>query len=336
MNYGELQEEVWRYLGYPDTTTGTRQDFRKQEIRNALNTAYGAILARCAPAVNFMKRETTIAIVAGTQDYLISDWCQRPLSFWTQDTFAHPIDFNRAMEADRDGSRGSNNVAGALGPYEVTLLPRTTDPAYSGAAGATSGAAVTEAATTVVLSTAGLTLTSAVVGRMLKLNGEDDDYKIMTQDGAHTVTVDKPVKGKLSSTGTGGAGTGYAAASTRWEIGPAGRYKLRFLPSPTDTATVYVRYMAYPRRLIGDSDTPEIQSEMHHLIVEGAMERVTQGKQALEWAQSYEARFKDKIAMLQKSDRDEYPGHRVPRVATLDDYSMHGRVRQVGEDRRRW
>lgn len=333
MNFNDLQETVWRNLGYPDTTSGHRTDWRLQEIKDGLNTAYHEVAATCAPALNFLKRETTITLVAGTSDYLIDDHCQRPLSMWVEGVNAQPLEFKRAMEADRDGSRGTNNIVGEIAGYAVTLLPRTTTAAYSGVAGSTTGATATEGATFATLGS-GVTLVAAMVGRTFKLNGEQEDYIVTAMNNTSKVlTVDKPIISRLRGDGTTLTGAGYAADTCRWEVGPAGRYKLRFLPSPTVTGTVYVRYMAYPRKLIGDSDTPELQEDMHHLLVEGTMERITQGKQALEWAQTYGQRFKERIAMLQKSDRDEYPSRTVPRVATLDDYV--GR-KQVGEDRRRY
>ncbi len=319
MNYTQLQEEVWRYLGFPDTTSGQRTDWRRQEIREAINRRLQEAAATCAPSLNFLKRETSIAMVSGTSDYLIADDCQRPLSIWIEGTEAQELYFSRALAADQDGSRNGNNVVGNLGGYMVTLLPRTSIAAFSGAAGSTTGALVVEGDAFATLGSA-ITLTSAMIGRTFKLNGEPNDYVVTAINNTSKVlTVDKPILTPLTGTGVSGTGSGYLAAATRWEIGPVGRYKLRFLPSPTVSGTVYIRYMKYARRLIGNSDVPEIQEDMHGLLSKGAMEDLATGKQALEWAATFGAQFKDRIAMLQKSDMDEGMARAVPRVMTLDD-----------------
>lgn len=333
MNFKDMQEEVWKNIGLPDTTTGTRTDARRQTIRDALNQAMADIAATCSPKLDFLIRETTLSVVAGTQDYLIDDRCQRPLSLWTEGQYAHRIDFRKALAADRDGSRNSLYVVGDLGPFQCALLPRTSAATLSNIAAANKGALVVEGAKTCVIGSDNAVLDSSSVGRMLVLNGEDADY-LITGVSSRTITVDKPILARLTGNGVTGTGGGYAEASTSWEIGPAGRFKVRFLPIPTASATVYVRYMAYPRWLVGDSDRPELQKDMHQLIVKGAMKSVASGKQNSESFQLYQVEFERLLTGLKASDVDDYSSDDGPQVETLDTMAGSRPVRQPGEYRR--
>ncbi len=318
MNMRDIMEDIWGNLGMPDTASLNRTDATRQKIRDKVNEAQGALAATCAPSLNFLKRETTITLVAGTQDYLINDWCQRPLSMWLEGSNAHPIFFRKALLADWDGSRNSSYYVGELGPWQVTLLPRTTTPLLGNIAGANTGITGAEDALTATVATSGnAVFTDAVVGRMLTFNGEDNDYRIESQS-SRTLTLDKPIKARLRGDGTTGLGAGYAAATARWEIGPPGRFKLRFLPTPTAAATVYVRYMAYPRFLIGDSDTPELQRDMHSLLVKGAMKGMATTKQNTELFGLWQAEFERQLKDLRRSDMDDISSGDVARPETLE------------------
>lgn len=331
MNFSDLQEECWKNLGYPDPNSD-RTNALLQTIRDSLNGAMDDVAATCAPSLDRLTREATIDVVAGTQDYQLGDWVQRPLSMWTEGQYAHPIYFRRALAADRDGSRNSVYVVGSLGPFQAALLPRT-QPGdnLNGAAGASTGATATAGTTTVTFGASSTVLTSAVVGKMLRLNGEYADYKILSKDSDHVVTVDRPIITRVSGLGST-AGTGYS--SVRWEISPPGRFKIRFLPNPTAAATVYYRYMAYPRKMLNASDEPELQEDMHLILVDGAMKRIAKIKQNAELYGMYGNDYQRFIENLKRSDVDDYSTDDTNQVETLRNMPGSRQIRQPGEYRR--
>lgn len=329
MNFAGLQDRVFKCIGLPDTTAD-RTDAIVMSVQDAINETMEEIAATCHPSLNNLTRVGTLTVVSGTGDYLLNDWAQRLLSIYTEGPYAHQINVRRPAAVDRDGSRGTYYVVGQLGPYQLVQLPRTlkADGVY-GAAGSSTGASVAEDGTAVTFGSGGTVLTSDLVGKMICFNGESADYQITAVGGSHACTVDRPVKARFSGLGTA-RGVGYTNKS--WQISPQGRYKLRFLPLPTNASTVYYRYMAYPRRLLQDDDQPELQTELHHLLWKGAMRSMTLTKQNADAWQMYTKEFNDAIEMLRKSDDDDYAANEVPQVESLYDNQMT--PRQPGEYRR--
>jgi len=266
MNFSNLQEAIWRTLGYHETTQ--RRDWERQEIRDALNECLME-LSRLRPYLWGMVAETSIAIVAGTDTYEINDWCLRPISFYTTDQAAHKVAFRHPQNADRDGSRNSNLVWASNGPWQLTWKPHANAAALSGLA-----ASISEAGTAVT-GLSGLGVADAYVNRLIRFKGEDNDYKITAHTNT-TATIDKAHKGTLTGLGTSGAASNYS--SVKWEIGPPQRYRLQILPSPTEARTMYVRYARRPRRLILDDDTPEIPEEFHNVLWRGALTKISFAK----------------------------------------------------------
>lgn len=317
MNFQDLQEKLFYETGHPDTGAD-RPDYLVQQYRDALNTAQDEIAATCAPSMDHLIREAALAIVSGTQDYLLGDWVQRPLSMWTEDQFAHKVRFRKALSADRDGLRNTVLVPYVLGPYEVVLLPRTNAAALSNGQGVNNGATATEGGAQIGIGSNNAVLTSAVVGRMVRLNGEAADYKIVSVN-SRTITIDRPIVSRIRGLGTTNVGAGYAENTTRWEIGPVGRFQVRFLPMPNMASNVKFRYMAYPRKMLSASDTPELQEDMHHLLWKGAMRALGATKQNAAMYQQYTQEFADAISLLKASDMDDVDSNDGPHCEMLGD-----------------
>ncbi len=176
MNFGDLMEQVWISLGMP--AAAQRQDFRRQEIKDAINTTLQEV-ASAPPFMFRLARETTLSILAGQSVYTLDDWCMRMLSMYTTGNAAHKVTMVEPRAADRDGSRNPNAVFGSLGPWRMTWSPRTQVAAYSGAAGATTGASVSEGEIEISLPP-DTELLPEHVGRMFRLNGEGVDYRIVS------------------------------------------------------------------------------------------------------------------------------------------------------------
>lgn len=320
MNFLDLTDTLRVMTGYPDVAS-TFRDSRLQQYRDALNATLDEVGAAVAPSYFALQQQSSIVTAAGQSAYAVNDWAQRILSVYGVDVnFTYKLDYIRPRNADMSGIRNPNIQS--VGRYAYTDGMRTATAFLSGAAASGTGATVAEGGTSVVFGSSNALLTAAVVGRMLRFNGEDMDYKILTQDGSHTVTLDRPVKARLRGDGTTNAGAGYANA--RWEIGPSGRLTVQVLPQPAEVRTLTVRSMMLPRRLLNDSDTPEIQSEYHHLIWKGAMQKVAASKQNSESYQIYTTEYQTALTLFRKGDIDDVESTDAPPMERLRDKSFLG------------
>lgn len=267
MNFKDFQEDVWRFKGVHDSTL--RHDFEVQQVKDDVNRAMDDIYLS-APYFWHMLRESSLSVVANTSTYALNDYCVKPLSFWTEDQYAHKISFLSPRDVDRIGLRNSTIRGVEPGPFTVTWTPATTSAAKYGASGASEGVTLTNGSTTVTKS-GGTAWASSDIGSIIKFHGEDEDYKVATFTNANSITIDKAYTARL--TGTGTTGTATAPSNARWELTPIGTYQIKFVPTPQSTATVKYRYCARPRRLILQDDTPELPGQYQYLIALGAIMR---------------------------------------------------------------
>lgn len=313
MNLRDLLERLWRSTGYPDTGSA-REDGRYQDYKDFLNAAQDEIARTCSPKLFSFTRRGSIALVAGTQDYTLDDWTIRPLSLFTIGDQAREVVFRRARNADIEFLRNTSYAA-VFGDYTVTDAERSADPYASGIAGATTGVTGVEGAYSATFGSA-VTLTALWVGRMLRFNGEDGDYKILTINNTTKVaTLDRPIVSRMSGVGATGVGAGYAAATCSWVVGPKGRYKISFLPAPDATDTVYYRYMSLPRKLLSLSEESELNTEYHDLIWKGALQMIGVDKES-DALQGYVMQYQEALESLRKSELDEYVSTDAPRFIT--------------------
>lgn len=306
MNYVSLQEEMWTALGLHDPAQ--RLDWRRQKIKDALNTVLVEIADACPYLWNLV-RESTLALVASTGTYYLNDWCRRPMSFYTTDSAAHKVASRHPRNADRDGSRSTTlSISGTNGPWQLTWTPHNTSGAKTGAA-----ASATEGATSIT----GLSGLAAVdVGRMIRLNGEENDYQIVSQATTSCV-VDRAVRARLTGLGTTGVGAGYT--SVRWEIGPPGRYRVQILPAPSEAYTLPYRYLAHPRKLVNTDETPELPEEFHHLMWKGALRLIGLHSDNDKKVALYGAEYAAALDLLRQRDQDLVDVEEGPHYESLDD-----------------
>lgn len=318
MNLQDLIETLYQLTGTPDTANA-RPDGTFQRYKDLINSTQSKLCAYMHPSMDFLIRDVTLTVVAGTPDYFIDDWCQHPLSL-IESTYGNRISLRRRLNADTDGSRNPN-LTGSTTLEQAVNLSRTTSAVLSNIAGSTTGISATEGALTADIGSGNDVLTNAVVGKMLKFNGESGDYKILSV-ATRTITVDRPIISRVSGIGTTHAGAGYAKASCRWEIGPKGRYKLRFLPSIGNSPTV--RYMAYPRKLLSLTDEPELQEDMHDLLWMGPMMDIGASKENANQFSMWKERWEETLKLLAKSDNDDCASDDGPRVERLCDWVPTG------------
>lgn len=299
MNFKDLQEDVWRFVGVHDTSL--RRDFERQQIKDDINRAMDDIYAS-APYFHHMLRESTISVVANTSTYSLNDYCVRPLSLWTDNQYAHKIAWVSPRDADRMGLRNSTITGVEPGPFHVTWIPATTSAAKAGASGASTGVTLSNGSATVTKS-GGTAWASSDVGLVIKFNGEDEDYQIATFTNANSITIDKAYYARLTGSGTSGSAT--APSNARWEVSPKGQFQIKFLPTPTSSATVNYRYAARPRRLILDDDTPELPGQYHYLISLGAILKSAKYAEDPKAYQMYREQYTVALDKLIKEDRVE-------------------------------
>ena len=322
MNFNDLQEACFRFLGLHDSAQ--RPDWRRQEVKDALNTSLDEVASQ-PPFLWNLVREADLSVVASTSVYTLDDWVAKPLFIWKSDT-GHKIRFINYRLSGRDHSRYPNAVPASLGPWELTWYPRSS-ALLSGTA-----ASATEAATSVT-GLSGLTDANSV-GRMVRLNGEDGDYKVLSQTGGTAATVDRAVRSRLTGLGTTGVGAGYT--SVRWELSPRDRFCIKFLPTPAEASTVRYSFLALPRRLVNASDTPEIKEGFHHLLWKGALCKLGAFGEDDASYQRFKGEYEQARDELRKADNDESDSEDSPYFESLlggdgfdprpvDTYSRYGR-----------
>lgn len=329
--------EMRAATGYPDTASSF-PDWRYQQYKDYLNIAHDEFAATCSPKLFGLIRESTVAITAGTGTAILDDWCLRLLELRSaDDAYAYKIPMRRSRGADRDGLRNSNRTASSTTGWEYDLPPRSQQALYSSTYPdgstyvnnlTTYGITVTEG-TLVGTVTSSVTLVAAMVGHMIRFNGESADYKIISiNNSAHTITVDRKIRARISGDGTTNAGSGYTSVS--WEISPPQRVKIRILPTPQVSATLPYRYMAQARKLVNLTDSPEIQEEYHHLIWKRALRLVGASKVNADQYKIWQEEGDAAMAMFQKADCDDEDSEDGPNFGMLADDSSVGRGAAIG------
>jgi hypothetical protein len=314
MNLASLEERSWIWLGYPDSAQ--RYDWRRQQIRDELNAALDE-LVDALPLPLSLIRETTLSVTAGTASWTLDDWCRRlidrPYVVGSQ-AFATEVHWPSA--ADRMGLR-STSLAATDQPYDITLLPLTTTALLSGV-----GADATEGATTISKAADAPNWTTAAhVGKMIRLNGEDSDYRIVSVESVKSLTVDRPVRARLTGFGTTGVGAGYAAVP--WCISPPGRCRIQLLPALTAAVTLYYRYVPHPRRLVYATDEPEAPAQYHPFLWKRAIRNLCGSQADVQRYGALAAECAELLEGFKKRDPDLGAAavHARPHFATLSDES---------------
>ena len=303
MNYYDLQQHVWRTAGLHDSNQ--KQDWRTQDIKDAINDTLVEV-SRLAPYLFCMVRESSIAVVSGTAIYELDDWCRVPLFMWTEDTAAHKVKWKGYRKSTWDGSRNPSASPTSLGPWELVFYPKTT------AANRTAGACpVTEGSVNVTGVTGGV---AADVGRMLRINGEENDYKIVSQSVTAFV-VDRAIRSRLTGIGVTGVGAGYT--TKKWEVGPAGVYRVKLIPTPTAAATLYYSGIWNVRRLVNDDDVPEIDSDWHHLLWKGACAHLHQTNENAQAYATVKQEYEQGKAELRELDQADPDNDDTPRIESM-------------------
>lgn len=332
MNYSNLIERVFHTCGYPDSANN-RRNGTLQQIMDAINTAYDEICGTCAPELFALEQEggvlldaagqygdgagynfTNIAVPQGYNgEYALNDWVGYPLAFWTEGQFSHRVEVRRHRNAIRDGLRSTMFVPMSLGPWTLSWVPRSRFGVQNFGAGASSA---TAAEGTTAVSVGNVTVDSSYVGRMLRLNGEDGDYKVTAQDGVHGLTVDRPIRSRMDGLmTTTGVGAGYTGV--RWELSPPGAYRIKIMPPPNAATILYYSYIPLPRILLNLTDTPEIQRKFHDLIWKGALKNIGAQKQNAALYGTYVNEFDQAVERFKRSDLDQHSSDDVPRTETL-------------------
>lgn len=313
MNFATLQEVVWRTLGIHESAA--KYDYRTQEIKDALNLALFEI-ADVAPYLTLLTEHFTLSVTNGTAVYALDEYVTRILEFWTEDDQAHRIAQLAVKRTTRNGMRNTNLVYGSLGPWNLTREPALQTALMSGAAASATGVSVAEGGTSLTFG-ASITLTTAINGLSIRFDGEDEDY-LITYVGAQSATIDKAYKGRLSGLGTTGVGSGKTNAA--WEIRPGPIEQIKFLPTPTASATVKYRGVVRPRRMILDTDVPRLNKMYHDILWKRALSYVNLTNDEGERASAYLQLAEKRVQELKDQDRaEDSDNDEAPFIAALEE-----------------
>lgn len=295
MNFNQLQETVWDVLGVQ--SSGDRRDCTLQAVKRGINSAL-VETARAVTQMGYLTREKSITLVPGTNVYYLDDWCRQLRSLYTVDGSAHKVNMRIENIADHEGLRNSTlAISGTTGPYDAIAWERPTTALKSGTVGA-----IAEG-TTAFTKTGGDALDSTDVGRMLRINGEDNDYVISAIVSADACTIDRAHRGFLTGNGTTGAAASYT--NKKWEVSPAGRIGIRLLPSSSEGGTLYYRGIFRPKMLVNADEVPELPSEFHDLIWKGALRYMALRGKELEVMMPWINEYSQALQSLKKQDAED-------------------------------
>lgn len=255
MNYGDLQEAVFSWLGYQES--GQRKDHLRQRVKDACNKAVRKILYQ-KPVFYNLRKSTSFSTTSGTTGYYLADDVMMPISLWREGTNAGKLKFVDLDQINYAGFRNTNATTSGDGILTYTVSVKDTSAAKSGTA-----CSVTEGTTTVT----GLSgIDSGDVGAIIRLNAEKDEvYRIDSVTSATEVELNRAYRARL--TGVGTTGTGSGLSSKKWEVSPPMRWKLDILPTPGSSETIYYDYISSYDGLVNtDESIDVIPVEFEHLV----------------------------------------------------------------------
>lgn len=309
MNKLELIERCWQELGYP-SSADARPDWRRQIIDDGLAEGQDEI-SRICPFMFSMIRESSLSLVAGTSEYALDDWCRYPISFYTLDDSAHKVFLRVPRIADYDGSRNPNLVQWGQGPFELVPIPRTTTPFAT-------QASITESEGDTTIAANGAAATW--VGRKVTFNNSSEDYKVSSVSAGVSFTMDKALRARLTGVGTTGTGAGLTAASV--QVSPVGAFQIKVLGGVPETYTLYYRGVWIPRRMIADTDRPEIPDAYHHLLWKRALKNCVALNENNNAWQRVSADYERELEILKQSEQDMQDSDETPVIeSTLDSHA---------------
>lgn len=317
MNFLDMQEIVWRNLGYQYSATSVRKDYMVQEVRDNINASLDDVFNAHPYFWNYV-RESTLTTASGTTVYTLDDFCRKVIDLYSVDANGNwgVIDLIAPSRADAMALRVANVAQGA--PAAFTWYTPTTSAAASGTDGA-----ITEGAK--VLTSAAAAFTSALVGRRVKIQGRDYGHKVASVESATSLTLDRAWKGPLRGNGTTNAASNVSSAN--YEIGPVGRLQLELLSGTVTPSTVYYRHVIEHTHLINDEEEPSyIPTQFHSIIVDGALARgFTFKTESGNKPAQFQARFDQGLQRIRDHDGDVMfaTRYQIP-YETMMSKSSHG------------
>ena len=290
MNYVDIQERCWSYLGFPDGSVDDRNNWRLQAIRDAINNSYAEIMTKDHIAWRLI-READISTTSGTSVYQINDFCNRPNRFWTEDDNGGEIKFISRKDGQKylmnSAVQGSSSRADYIIPSPVTTT-----------AGKTITCSINEADQTLTRSS-GDSFASTDVGSMVRIKGEGGGYEIQTFTDTDNVELNKPYLTRVTGRGSTAGGN---LSNIEVEVSPPGRYQIEIVPANQITGTIKCEYYRYVDPLVNDTDTPyHLPEQYHHAILYGAlaeMDWLDESGRATDWK-------KLQLAVLSRIEAEE-------------------------------
>ena len=256
MNFTDLQEAIFRDAKL--NVSSERMDSTVQEVKDALNEGLRYIVNR-VKVPHWLLRSSSLSVVSGTSVYSLAWFTRNAFYFWTEDARSHVVDALSTANAVANKLRASTATDVAGGPWSVVWYPDTTTADY------TYSAATIPYNTTGLTQAGGTNFASAMAGLAVRVNGEPGDITISSVTNTTTAILDRAYIGRLSGVAKGSTPGGLTSGKV--ELGPPGRKRVQFLPTPNATQTVYYYYIKQPQWMISGSDTPELPEEWHRALL---------------------------------------------------------------------
>ena len=313
MKRGEIFNRCIASLGFPD---GVVMDAFRQQIYDYINDAVDE-LVNAHPNFWGHIRETTISVVDVTDIYEIYEFCRYPLQLWTEANEPLPVEWFHPEWLDRNGLRGDAALNTGLNPNIVEWYEPTQSAGKSG-----TDCSINEDATNFV-KVGDDSFVATDVGKMIEIDGEEYVYEASAFVSSNAMTLKKAYRSRRSGDGSDNTGTNVANKS--WKMSPEGRQRIRFVPMPNESATVYCRYLRQHEKLIADEDSPDyIDPDLHKHIWHYAMWHglLSQGKDAA--AAAWEGRWREGMKRFNQSNsRKQKPLRRRSTYRSSLPYGRH-------------
>lgn len=274
------------------TASGMRDD-NWQLVCDTINDAQrGMYDAMNLPAWRELyKDDGEISVIPGTTRYSLDSRMVQRLGAWNTDPNSYPsikIEVITEDDADRIGLRNPNFRAGSPLYAYIVPAPPHNEPLFDG-----SGADATEGAYTISIATADADgIDSTAVGYEIFLNNEDAAYivtNVNTSGDPVVITVDRPIRSRVSGDETGHVGDGYA--DVPWYVRRYGAQRIDILPEPMMPFTLRYRYMQVPLWMQSDTDRPSMPDNWHDALVYKASALVATIQEKMDVAAAWEAKW---------------------------------------------
>jgi hypothetical protein len=207
--------------------------------------------------------------------YQLNDRCLRLLEMWQTETPSKIYEWDEREFDELMPSPASEGV-----PTNYKLIENTSSPYYD-----TGTVAITNGQTAVVGT--GTAWTSSMVGHLIKFEDDPIEYVIASVTDATHLTIDLEFQGTTLTEGW-------------YEISPAGILQVQLYPLPDRIMQIQYKGIIRPLEMVGDTDEPDLPSNLHYLLVLGGYWRALPEKESSQPRQTAWQEFQTSLNEMKK------------------------------------